>query len=83
MVQLTLAYLFAAVLMLILVLLARRNQRQGWRKQRGEFFKVSESPALPAEHQGDLGRLQQSLSAYGEPISPLPSPERVETTRSH
>lgn len=78
------AYVAAAGLIATLLLLARRNRRQGWRRQRGVWLQVQAEAALrtveaPAEeaqplgdlgHLGDLGRLQESLVAHGAPVTP-------------
>jgi hypothetical protein len=63
------------------VLLARRNRRQGWRRQRGVWLQVQaeaalrtvEAPSAAAPSQtlgdtgysGDLGRLHEALIAHG------------------
>ena len=79
--QLSFAYLFAAGLITVLVLLARRNRKQGWTRQRALWLDVQSAAALkmlevpenapgpeaPLQHLGDLGRLQQSLSADSKP----------------
>jgi hypothetical protein len=81
MMQLSLAYLFAGGLITVLVLLARRNRKQGWHRQRGVWLDVQSAAALkalevpenapgpdaPLQHLGDLGRLQQSLTADSKP----------------
>ena len=84
--QLSFAYLLAAALICVLLLLARRNRRQGWRRQRGVWLQVQaeaalrtvETPSAAAPafgHLGDLGRLHQALVAQGAPQSPAPAPE--------
>ena len=84
--QLSIAYLAAAALISTLVLLARRNRREGWRRQRGVWLEARaraalgtiEAPAAVVRHsdyQGhldDLGRLHQALSAHGVPQAPEP-----------
>lgn len=84
--DLSAAYVAAAGLIATLLLLARRNRRQGWRRQRGVWLQVQVEAALrtvqaPAEeaqpsgdlgHLGDLGRLQESLVAHGTPVTPAP-----------
>jgi hypothetical protein len=90
--QLSLAYIFAAGLIAGLALLARRNQRQGWRKKRGMWRGVqlgveegalearedAPQPYAPLEHLGDIDRLQQVLVALGEPQSELVEAVRKE-----
>jgi hypothetical protein len=86
MTQLSLAYLFAAGLIAGLVLLARRNEEQGWHSQHGAGFEVRSAaarafearedppaPQAPLKHLGDLERLYHSLIAYGEPQRPEPA----------
>jgi hypothetical protein len=78
MMQLSIAYLIAAGLITGLVLLARQNRRQGWRRRRGVWLeeraeaalRTVESPsAAPAlQHLGDLGRLNQSLVDHDAPV---------------
>ena len=79
--QLSVAYLFAIGLIGGLLLLARRNQEQGWQKRRGVFFDVESAAAreafaarkhspledVPLGHLGDLERLHQSLVSH--PVS--------------
>jgi hypothetical protein len=82
MMQLSLAYLFAAGLITGLVLLARQNRKQGWRRRRGVWLEEqaelalltvqSSSPAPTLQHLGDLGRLNQSLRLHGAPQVPAP-----------
>jgi hypothetical protein len=88
MMQLSFAYLFAAGLISLLFLLARRNRKLGWRRQRGVWLQMQAEAALrtvqarpagaPAQqldgfsHLGDLGRLQESLVAHGAPQAPAP-----------
>jgi hypothetical protein len=82
MIQLSLAYLFAAGLISGLVLMARRNRKQGWRRRRGVWLEDQAEAALrtiespsgePAlQHLGDLGRLNESLVAHGVPQAPEP-----------
>jgi len=71
MLELSVAYLTAATLIGGLFFLARRNQKQGWRKQRGAWGEVPsiEAPAVvetrfqsPLEHFSDLKRLQHALA---------------------
>ncbi len=72
MLELTLAYLAAAALISGLIFMARRNQKQGWRKPR-EIWRQAPAPMeVRAEpglaHLGDLGRLQQSLATESETV---------------
>ncbi len=82
--ELLLAYLFAAALIGGLVVLARRNQRQGWRKERRSWFEVQSAAAVqafgrtevesapggPLQHLADLSRLQEALTADGATNQP-------------
>jgi hypothetical protein len=80
MMQLSLAYLFAAGLIAAVALLALRNRNQGWRRRRGAWLEDQAEAAMrslespwadaPLQHLGDLGRLNRSLTAYGLPQSP-------------
>ena len=84
MIDLSFAYLAAAGLIAVLFLLAKQNQKQGWRKPRavwwqtrateaiGAFKARAESPAQDEglQHLGDLDRLRQSLVTHGEPTRP-------------
>jgi hypothetical protein len=78
MMQLSLAYLFAAGLIAGLVLVARGNEEQGWRSRRGAWFEVRAAaaaarafearedppaPQAPLQHLDDLERLAQSAKA--------------------
>jgi hypothetical protein len=82
MMQLSLAYVFAAGLITGLVLLARQNRKQGWRRRRGVWLEdqaelalltVQSTPLAPTlQHLGDLGRLNQSLTSHGVPQAPAP-----------
>jgi hypothetical protein len=89
MMQLSFAYLAAAGLISVLVLLGRKNRQQGWRRLRGVWLtrqaeaalRSLEAPAAAAPspdlgdlgHLGDLGRLQESLVAHGAPVTPAPA----------
>jgi hypothetical protein len=83
MMQLSFAYLVATSFIAVLVVLARRNQKQGWRRRRGVWLEAHaeaalrtvESPAAeaPLQHLGDLGRLNDSLVAHGVPQAPAPA----------
>ena len=82
------AYLAAGGLIATLLLLALRNRRQGWRRQRGVWLHVRAAAALRTvaapsaaapspnlgdfSHMRDLGRLQESLVAHGAPVTPAP-----------
>ena len=77
----SLAYMAAVGLITTLLFLAKRNQKQGWRKQRSSFMETQfaaanrafarPQPAIASEsHLADLGRLQQALNAHGEPKAP-------------
>jgi hypothetical protein len=78
--QLFLAYTFALVLIAGLVLLARRNQNQGWRKKRGVIGGIQlethtdtmQPYTSQLEHLGDITRLRQALVAHSEPLSEEP-----------
>jgi hypothetical protein len=76
MMQLSFAYLFAALVIAGLYLLARRNRKQGWRKQREVPYQEApyqEAIELPVDHFADLSRLHQALIAHGEPTRPEPA----------
>ena len=79
MTELLLAYLFAIGLIAAMVLLARRNREQGWRKHRGVLLDVQSAAAReafaapPLAHLGDLERLNQSLVSHGEPQPAAPA----------
>jgi len=89
MMQLSFAYLCAAGLIAVLVLLALRNRKQGWRRRRGVWLEVEaeaalravESPSVaePLHHVGDLGRLHESLVAHGAPQAPAPAEKPVKS----
>jgi hypothetical protein len=78
------AYLFAGAVIGLLLYFARRNQQQGWRKQRVSWyssranasvdaFKSRGEPEVEHEqlhHLGDLARLRQSLVAHGKSTRP-------------
>jgi hypothetical protein len=79
MIELSFAYLSAAGLIAGLVLLARRNQQQGWHKHRAQWLEVQSNAAVRAfvakplppdetlQHLADLDRLRQSLVAHNQP----------------
>jgi hypothetical protein len=71
MLDLSLAYLAAAVLIGVLLYLAERNHKRGWRRQRNVWGNPQVSAALATiesrvepslEHFGDLTRLQHALA---------------------
>jgi hypothetical protein len=71
MLELSLAYLAAAVLIGGLLYLAVRNHKRGWRKQRNVWGEAQSAAALasierqvdpPVEHFSDLARLQNALA---------------------
>lgn len=66
MLELTCACLVAAAMIAGLFFLALRNQKQGWRRHRGEWWQLQSTPPVeadvPIEHFSDLMRLQQSLA---------------------
>jgi hypothetical protein len=77
MLELSGAYLIAAALIGGLIFLARRNQKQGWRRPRRAMWEASSQAArtsndawvdVPIEHFSDLLRLQQSLAAETETV---------------
>lgn len=88
--QLGLAYLFAAALIAGLLLLARRNRKQGWRRRRAIWLKdraeaalrTIESPSAtaPLHHLGDLGRLHESLVAHAPANAPEPADKPMKSS---
>lgn len=96
--ELSLAYLFAAALIGGLILLARRNQRQGWRKERRSWFEVQSATAVqafgrreaesaptgPLQHLADLARLQEALTSEGATKRPeaVPGAKEQQLARS-
>jgi hypothetical protein len=80
----SLAYLAAVALIGALVFLAKRNQKQGWRRQRISWVEAQSNAAAraftvpdkqimsdqPLQHLGDLNRLRESLTVHGEPQAP-------------
>ncbi len=80
MMQMTVAYLFAMIMIVGLFVLAKRNQKQGWKKHR-HTFEASEQEIPPVEHFSDLMRLNRSLSAYGQAVQPAMSAVAVKTSR--
>jgi hypothetical protein len=75
--ELFLAYTFALVLIVGLVLLARRNQQQGWRRERGVLggmlLDTHRDTTLPytasTDHLGDIHRLREALIAHSSSLS--------------
>ncbi|MGA3185492.1 MAG: hypothetical protein ABSF22_00145 [Bryobacteraceae bacterium] len=85
MLELVFAYSAAAALIAGMLLLALRNQKQGWRRHRGAWFEARETVAVaafeakpqpPLQHLGDLVRLQQSLAHPGQ-TAPVEVPLEV------
>jgi hypothetical protein len=77
MMELTLAYLAAAVLIGGLLYLAERNHKRGWRKQRDVWGQIEASSShtsieprveLALEHFNDLARLRRSLASENESV---------------
>jgi hypothetical protein len=75
MMELSLAYLAAAVLIGGLLYLAERNHKRGWRRQRNVWGQAQVSAAVasidaridtPVEHFSDLARLQHALATEDE-----------------
>lgn len=78
------AYLAAAGIISALVFFAKRNQKQGWRRQRiniydaqinaaNRAFVSSSTPAVSdqsLQHLNDLAHLREALTLNGEPQSP-------------
>jgi|GEM_PF-4285660 hypothetical protein len=94
MLQLVLAYLFAAGTGVTLVYLARQNRKQGWRRPAARWFGVKlDTPedAKPAMLgiESDAGRLMpqllqlnRELAAHGTTVKPdVEIPEMVATPR--
>jgi hypothetical protein len=74
---LPIAYAVAAASIAGLFLLALRNQKQGWRRQRGAPWQAREPAVVVASdsivdlrlrHLADLIRLQQSLAELSQPV---------------
>jgi hypothetical protein len=74
---LPLACAVAAALIACLFLLALRNQKQGWRRQRAALWQAREPVVVVASdsivdlrlrHLADLTRLQQSLAELSQPV---------------
>ncbi len=82
MTQLILAYLFAAVMILTLFYLGKKNQREGWRKMRVQpiSFAVESNQSRPSSpeidyaeplgHLKELEDLNRALTAYQTPQKP-------------
>jgi hypothetical protein len=95
MIELSLAYALAAAVIGGLLVLARRNRQEGWRRHRETWLEAQSSAAIAAfaapsdsppeqpdlRHLGDLDRLHQSLVAHNEHQSPAPVEEK-DLTRS-
>ena len=93
MLQLVMAYLFAAGAGATLVYLARQNRKQGWRRPAPKWFGVElelRAPAQsvaagaesgPGELLPQLLELSRELAAHGSPIKPEVESE-VESTES-
>ena len=88
MLQLTLAYIFAAGMGMTAVYFARQNRKQGWQRPAPRWFGVElrdQEPAMPASIEVEctseplmpqLVRLNQGLAAHGTPVRP-----RVEVSK--
>jgi hypothetical protein len=79
MLQLVLAYLFAAGLGVTIVYLARQNRKQGWRRPASKWFGVELEPheaAIGIEPEPgelllpQLLQLNRELAAHGTPVKP-------------
>lgn len=82
MLQLSLAYLFAAGTGVMVVYLARRNRKQGWTRPIPKWFGVelqNGEPAMPAplaagsdseELLPQILQLNRQLAAHGTPVKP-------------
>lgn len=80
--QLLFAYLAVGGSISALLVLARGNRKQGWRRRRGVWRDVQAEAALravkapsvtvPFQHLDDLGRLHQALVAQGLGQAPAP-----------
>jgi hypothetical protein len=79
MTQLSIAYAAAFFLIAVLLLFARKNRKEGWKKHRVPLYE--ETPASSdkptGDHLGELSRLNQSLVGYGEPTKPEPAKKPV------
>jgi hypothetical protein len=78
MLELAFAYLTAGALITGLFFMARRNQKQGWRRDRGVWWDVQTAATVtayeprqapPLQHLGDLVCLQQSLAHLDQAAS--------------
>jgi hypothetical protein len=78
-----LAYLFAAIMILTLFYLAKKNQKEGWRKQRPQPIRFAvdsyksepASPEIdyesnPLGHLKELENLNRALTGYHVPQKP-------------
>jgi hypothetical protein len=94
MLQLVVAYLFAAGTGAAIVYLARQNRKQGWRRSDPKWFGVelrtreTATPATGVEPEPgellllpQLLQLNRELAAHGTPVKPVESPvaDSVET----
>jgi hypothetical protein len=82
MLQLILAYLFAAGTTVTVVYLARQNRKQGWQRPAPQWFGVElqtreaamTEPLADESESGDLmpqlRQLNRALAAHGNPIQP-------------
>ena len=82
MLQLTLAYIFAAGMGMTAVYFARQNRKQGWQRPAPRWFGIelrNHEPAMPASLEMEsasqaltpqLLRLNQELAMHGTPVKP-------------
>ena len=94
MLQLVLAYLFAAGMGITVVYMARQNRKQGWQRPAPKWFGVeleTREPATPAalgikSDAGDLLpellQLNRELAAHGTPIRPQVESPEVQSAES-
>ena len=94
MLQLVLAYLFAAGMGLALVYMARQNRKQGWERPASRWFGVELQPrqsGTPAMASADsaspellpeLLQLHRELAAHGTPIRPQVESSEVESVET-
>jgi hypothetical protein len=68
MLQLSLAYLFAAGTSVVVVYLARQNRKQGWKRPIPKWFGVAGSDA--DELMPQILQLNRQLAAHGIPVKP-------------
>lgn len=84
-------YIISAGTIVFLFLAAKRNRKQGWRRQRICFHEAalqaftrphaSPSADATADHLGGLVRLCASLLSHGEPIRPEPGEATLSPTK--